>query len=175
MPLADVRTAPATPATPAVPASVTVTVAQPVCAAPGRPDTLAVNAERHAAAVREAGTRLVVFPELSLTGYDLTAPAADPAHAEETAALGIDAYVASTLYGPGPAQAERLAGHLRERTGAHAVWGVLSTSAGASGEFAETSGRSGVWAPDGTVVGQLGAEPGGLLRVEIPGARERLW
>ncbi|MFB7908913.1 carbon-nitrogen hydrolase family protein [Kitasatospora sp. NPDC056076] len=256
-PLADIGTAPATPS------PVTVTVAQPVCAAPGRPDTLAVNAGRHAAAVREAGTRLVVFPELSLTGYDLTAPAvdpadarlaplveacgatgalalvgapvveadgresiatlavtgggarvvyrkmrlhgpeldrfspgerpvvleldglrlglavcadaADPAHAEETAALGIDAYVASTLYGPGPAQAERLAGHLRERTGAHGVWGVLSTSAGASGEFAETSGCSGVWAPDGTVVGQLGAEPGGLLRVEIPGARERLW
>lgn len=249
--------APASVATPAaVTATVTVAVAQPVCAAPGRPDTLAVNAARHAEAVREAGTRLVVFPELSLTGYDLAAPAVDPAdarlaplveacaatgalalvgapvaeadgresiatlavtgegavvvyrkmrlhgpeldrfspggepvvleldglrlglavcadaadptHAEETAALGIDAYVASTLYGPGPAQAARLAGHLRERTTAHAVWGVLSTSAGASGEFPLTSGRSGVWAPDGTVVGQLGAEPGGLLRAELP-------
>ncbi|MFD5461365.1 carbon-nitrogen hydrolase family protein [Kitasatospora sp. NPDC127059] len=241
-------------ATPA-PAAVTVAVAQPVCAAPGRPDTLDVNVGRHAEAVREAGTRLVVFPELSLTGYDLTAPAvdtadprlaplveacaatgalalvgapvveadgcesiatlavtgegaavvyrkmrlhgpeldrfapgekpfvleldglrlglavcadaADPTHAEETAALGIDAYVASTLYGPGPAQAERLAEHLRERTAAHRVWGVLSTSAGASGEFPDTSGCSGVWAPDGTVVGQLGSEPGGLLRAEL--------
>ncbi|MFJ4187079.1 carbon-nitrogen hydrolase family protein [Kitasatospora sp. NPDC089509] len=251
-----------TPASPSVlasasaPSTVAVAIAQPVCAAPGRPDTVAVNVGRHAEAVREAGTRLVVFPELSLTGYDLTAPAVDPAdprlaplveacaatgalalvgapvaeadgresvatlavtgegatvvyrkmrlhgaesdrfapgekpfvleldglrlglavcadaadptHAAETAALGIDAYVASTLYGPGEAQAERLDGHLRERATAHRVWGVLSTSAGASGEFAETSGRSGIWAPDGTVVAQLGPEPGTLLRFDLP-------
>ena len=39
------------------------------------------NAERHAAAVRSADARLVVFPELSLTGYELDAEAvstADP-------------------------------------------------------------------------------------------------
>ncbi|MEV7599335.1 carbon-nitrogen hydrolase family protein [Kitasatospora sp. NPDC089797] len=237
--------------TPLVP----VAVAQPVCAAAGRPDTLAVNVGRHAEAVRAAGTRLVVFPELSLTGYDLAAPAVDPAdprlaplveacaatgalalvgapvaeadgresiatlavtgggatviyrkmrlhgaehdrftpggepvvleldglrlglavcadaadptHAEQTAALGIDAYVASTLYGPGAAQAERLDAHLRERTTAHGVWGVLSTSAGASGEFPETSGRSGVWAPDGTVAARLGPEAGALVRWEL--------
>ncbi len=33
------------------------------------------NADRHAQTVRDAGARLVVFPELSLTGYELEAPA----------------------------------------------------------------------------------------------------
>ncbi|MBO1415761.1 carbon-nitrogen hydrolase family protein, partial [Streptomyces sp. FH025] len=217
--------------------------------------TLAVNVERHAEAVRTARTRLVVFPELSLTGYDLAAPAVDPAddrlaplveacaaagavalvgapvleadgsesiatlavtgegaevvyrkmrlhgpefdrftpgpkpvvleldglrlglaicadaadptHAEETAALGIDAYVASTLYGPGAAQAERRDGHLRERTTAHGIWGMLSTCAGASGEFPATSGGSGLWSPDGEPVARAGTEPGELVRGEL--------
>ena len=34
----------------------------------------AANARAHAAAVRAAGARVVVFPELSLTGYHLDAP-----------------------------------------------------------------------------------------------------
>jgi predicted amidohydrolase len=36
---------------------------------------VAANAAAHAAAVRAAGARVVVFPELSLTGYELDAPA----------------------------------------------------------------------------------------------------
>ena len=48
----------------------TVAVAQPPCAALD----VAANALAHAAAVRAAGARLVVFPELSLTGYELEAP-----------------------------------------------------------------------------------------------------
>ncbi|MFD8702074.1 carbon-nitrogen hydrolase family protein [Kitasatospora sp. NPDC059648] len=237
-------------------APLTVTVAQPLCADRGRPETLAVNVERHAEAVRAAGTRLVVFPELSLTGYDLAAPAVDPAdprltplveacaatgtlalvgapvaeadgsesiatlavtgegaavvyrkmrlhgegepdrftegekpvvleldglrlglavcadiadptHAEETAPLGIDAYVASTLYGPGAAQAERRDGHCRDRATAHGVWVVLSTSAGPTGVFPDSSGGSGIWAPDGSTVAQAGTEPGELVRAEL--------
>jgi predicted amidohydrolase len=35
---------------------------------------VAANAATHAAAVRAAGARVVVFPELSLTGYELDAP-----------------------------------------------------------------------------------------------------
>ncbi len=243
------------PAAPSV-AAVAVAVAQPVCAAAGRPDTVSENVARHAEAVREAGTRLVVFPELSLTGYDLAAPAvdpadarlaplvaacaatgavalvgapvaeadgresiatlavtgagaevvyrkmrlhgaeverfapgekpvvleldglrlglavcadaADPAHAEETAALGIDAYVASTLYGPGTAQAERRDGHMRDRAAAHGVWCVLATCAGATGEYPDSSGGSGVWAPDGGLVVQAGAAPGERVRAEVP-------
>ncbi|MFI2606684.1 carbon-nitrogen hydrolase family protein [Kitasatospora sp. NPDC018619] len=233
----------------------TVAVAQPVCAPAGRPETVSDNVARHAEAVREAGTRLVVFPELSLTGYDLAAPAVDPtddrlaplvracaeagavalvgapvvepdgcesiatlavsgdgaevvyrkmylhgaevnrftpggepvvleldglrlglavcadasepAHAEATAALGIDAYVASTLYGPGAAQAERRDGHVRDRAAAHGVWCVLSTCAGATGEYPDSSGGSGVWAPGGSRVVQAGTAPGELVRAEL--------
>ncbi|WP_433318862.1 nitrilase-related carbon-nitrogen hydrolase [Micromonospora chersina] len=52
-------------------------VAQPFC----RSHDVAGNAERHAAAVRAAEARVVVFPELSLTGYELDAAPLDPADA----------------------------------------------------------------------------------------------
>jgi hypothetical protein len=48
-----------------------IAVAQPLCV----PYDAAVNAVTHAATVRSAGARVVVFPELSLTGYELDAPA----------------------------------------------------------------------------------------------------
>lgn len=48
-----------------------IAVAQPLCTA----YDVAANAEAHAAIVRAAGARVVVFPELSLTGYELDAPA----------------------------------------------------------------------------------------------------
>ena len=52
-------------------------VAQPLCV----PYDVATNAATHAAAVRSAAARVVVFPELSLTGYELDAsvvPVDDP-------------------------------------------------------------------------------------------------
>jgi predicted amidohydrolase len=48
-----------------------VAVAQP----PIIPYSVASNAETHARIVRSAGARVVVFPELSLTGYELDSPA----------------------------------------------------------------------------------------------------
>jgi predicted amidohydrolase len=48
----------------------TVAVAQPQCVS----YDVAANAEAHAVAVRSAAARVVVFPELSLTGYELDAP-----------------------------------------------------------------------------------------------------
>ena len=50
-----------------------VAAAQPVCAS----YDVAANALAHAAAIRAAQARVVVFPELSLTGYELDAPAVD--------------------------------------------------------------------------------------------------
>lgn len=61
-----------------LPSPLTVAAAQPEL----RPGDLAFNAAAHAAAIRAAGARLVVFPELSLTSYALAAPAValdDPA------------------------------------------------------------------------------------------------
>ncbi|MDG4801263.1 phosphotransferase [Micromonospora sp. WMMD980] len=54
--------------------SLRIAVAQPLT----RTDDVAGNAERHAAAVRAARARVVVFPELSLTGYELAAAPLDP-------------------------------------------------------------------------------------------------
>ena len=51
-----------------------VTAAQPWC----RPGAIAENSRAHAAVVRRARSRVVVFPELSLTGYDLAAQAVSP-------------------------------------------------------------------------------------------------
>lgn len=56
-------------------ADLTVAVAQPPCA---ERDVVA-NVAAHAAAVRAAQARVVVFPELSLTGYVLDAEVVDPA------------------------------------------------------------------------------------------------
>ena len=50
---------------------ITIAVAQPPCVS----YDVAANAAAHAAAVRSAGARVVLFPELSLTGYELDAPA----------------------------------------------------------------------------------------------------
>lgn len=54
--------------------SLKIAVAQPPCVA----FDVTVNARAHAEAVYAAGARVVVFPELSLTGYELTAPVLDP-------------------------------------------------------------------------------------------------
>ncbi|MDN3239573.1 carbon-nitrogen hydrolase family protein [Glycomyces tritici] len=67
------------------PEPLSVAAAQPEL----RAGELARNARAHAEAVRAAGARLVVFPELSLTSYALAAPAvalADPALDEVVAA-----------------------------------------------------------------------------------------
>ncbi|MEE9414085.1 MAG: carbon-nitrogen hydrolase family protein [Acidimicrobiales bacterium] len=48
-------------------------VAQPLSLA----GDLAGNAERHALAIRAAKSQVVLFPELSLTGYDLASPTVD--------------------------------------------------------------------------------------------------
>ena len=52
----------------------TIAVAQPPCV----PCDVAANALTHAVAIHAAGARVVVFPELSLTGYELDAPAISP-------------------------------------------------------------------------------------------------
>ncbi|MFE5093068.1 carbon-nitrogen hydrolase family protein [Streptomyces sp. NPDC056638] len=238
-----------------MPVPLTVAVAQPDCV----PLDVAANAVVHAEAIGRSGARLVVFPELSLTGYDLAAPAvspddprlrpivtacreagatalvgapvraadgreyiatlavtgegasvvyrkmwlhgeesdrftpgekpevlvidglrlglavcydaAVPEHAAATAALGIDAYVASTLYGPGPEQAARRDGHMNRAALAHGVWAVLATAAGPSGVYALTSGGSGIWAPDGTPTAQAGPEPAAVVSATVGPAR----
>ncbi|WP_425953914.1 carbon-nitrogen hydrolase family protein [Xylanimonas sp. McL0601] len=54
--------------------SLSIAVAQPRCTA----HDVAANAATHAQAVRASGARLVVFPEMSLTGYELDAAPVRP-------------------------------------------------------------------------------------------------
>jgi len=226
-----------------MPQPLTVAVAQPPCT----PCDVAANARAHAAAVRAAGARVVVFPEMSLTGYEFDAPpvaagdprlaplveacaatgsialagapiaAADggthiamlaidargaavayrkvwlggseparfvagaapavlevdgwrlglaickdtgvPRHAVDTAALGIDAYVAGVL------ELEEDAAIPEERArriaAEHGVWVAIASFAGPTGEgYERSAGGSGIWAPDGRAVARCGREPG---------------
>jgi predicted amidohydrolase len=225
-------------------------VAQPPCAA----YDVRANAAAHARAVRDAGARVVVFPELSLTGYELDAPAlaaGDPRlapiieacaesdaialagapvegeggrvhigmlaidgsgarvaylkmwlgdaeaerfapgpapaaievdgwrlglaickdtgvrrHASDTAALGIDAYVAGTVKSVEEAglQAERA----RRVATEHRVWVAVSSFAGSTGGgFEHAAGRSAIWNADGMPVAQAGTEAGEIARASL--------
>ena len=80
-----------------------VAVAQPACLA----HDVAANARAHAALVRQAHARVVVFPELSLTGYELDADPVgddDPRLAplvDACAATGALALAGAPVAGPG--------------------------------------------------------------------------
>jgi predicted amidohydrolase len=225
-------------------------VVQPECVS----YDVARNAQTHAAMVRSAGARVVIFPELSLTGYELDAPAVsldDPAltpiveacdetqslalaggpvngdagrshiamlaidggglsvayrkmwlgtseserftpggepavlevdgwrlglavckdtgvaqHAADTAALGIDAYVAGTL----KSADEDALQHERARRVAldHRVWVAVASFAGSTGGgYAEAAGRSAIWRSDGVAVARAGSETGDIVRAVL--------
>lgn len=225
--------------------SLVIAVAQPRI----KPLDVAANALVHASAVRAAAARVVVFPELSLTGYELDAPTValdDPrlapliaacaatdtvalvgapvdgphiatlavdrdgvrvayrkqnphsseerfrpgpgpevievdgwrlglgicrdtgiaGHIADTAALGIDAYVAGVVDPPaGELEAARRARRIGTEYG---VWVAFSSFAGAAGGgYTETAGRSGIWAPDGTVAARAGRAIGEIARATL--------
>jgi len=230
--------------------TLSVAVAQPVSVS----YDVDANAETHAAVVRAAGTRLVVFPELSLTGYELDAPAIGvddarlapivracgesgaialagaplqgergaahigmlavdgdgvrlayskmwlgglepqrfrpgakpevldvdgwrlglaickdtgmPQHASDTAALGIDGYVAGVCETEADARVpdERA----RRVAGDHGVWVAMASFAGTTGgEYAPAAGRSGYWAADGRVIERAGPQTGAIVRARF--------
>ena len=57
-----------------MPEPLSICVAQPSCV----PYDVGANSVTHAATIRAVAARVVVFPELSLTGYELDAPAIRP-------------------------------------------------------------------------------------------------
>jgi predicted amidohydrolase len=98
-----------------------VAVAQPACVSGDVPG----NALEHARAIGAAGARLVVFPELSLTGYELDAPTVSP----DDRALG--AIVAAC----GEADSVALVGAPVDGNGGRPHIGILRVS-GAGAEIA---------------------------------------
>jgi len=227
-----------------------IAVAQPLCV----PYDVAVNAVTHAATVRSAGARVVVFPELSLTGYELDAAAITvedprltpiieacaetgsvalvgapvrgeagrshiamlavdgtgatvayrkmwlggtesnrfspggkpavldvdgwrlglaickdtgiPQHASDTAALGIDAYVAGIM--ESAEDAARQDEHARRVATDHRVWVAVASFAGSTGGgYAQAAGHSGIWSSDGVVVTRAGPETGTIARATL--------
>lgn len=211
---------------------------------------VAGNAERHAQAVRAAAARVVVFPELSLTGYELGADVVAPddprlaplvaacgetgtialagapvagdhiamlaidgdgarvayrkvyvgggeparfapgpgpvrldvdgvrlglaickdtgveQHAADTAALGIDAYVAGIVHhlDEGDEHERRALRVARD----HGVFVVIASMANPTGGgFDRAAGRSGIWGRDGALLAQSGLEPGEVVRADI--------
>jgi predicted amidohydrolase len=233
-------------------AGLVVAVAQPPCAA----SDVAANALAHADAVRAAEARVVVFPEMSLTGYELDAPAIDPGdprlapiveacaetgsialvgapvngedgatirhigilaidgsgvrvayrkmwlggaeaerfdpgtapallevdghriglavckdtgvaqHAADTAALGIEGYVAGVLefVEDDDVPAERSA----RITAQHNVWVALASFAGSTGGgYDRSAGRSIIRAGDGSVLAEAGPDVGEIVRASV--------
>jgi len=89
-----------------------------------------------------------------------------PAHAADTAALGIDAYVAGVL------ETIEDAGVVAERAGRvvkdHAVWVAIASFAGSTGGgYDRAAGGSGIWRPDGSVAARAGAAPGEIVRATL--------
>ncbi|MGW0818013.1 carbon-nitrogen hydrolase family protein [Streptomyces viridiviolaceus] len=226
--------------------TLTIAAAQPRCVA----HDVAGNALAHAEAVRAADARVVVFPELSLTGYELdAAPVAPsderlapivaacaetgtlalvgapvpgphigvlavdgdgarvvygkthlygaeadlflpgkptvlevdgvrlglavcrdtglPEHAAATAALGMDGYVAGVVHSD--IEAEVHGERARRAAADHGVWVVTAAFAGPTGGgFARTSGRSGIWAADGSLLAEASDLPGDFARAVVP-------
>jgi predicted amidohydrolase len=227
-----------------------IAAAQPPCVS----NHLDANAATHAATVRSADARVVVFPELSLTGYELDVAAitADdprlapiveacaevgslalvgapvrghegaahiamlavdgtgtavayrkmwlgsaeskrftpgskpavldvggwrlglaickdtgiPQHAADTAALGIDVYVAGVLESADATavQDERAR---RVATG-HQVWVAVASFAGSTGGgYDRAAGGSSIWTPQGDLVSRAGPEPGAIVSATL--------
>jgi predicted amidohydrolase len=84
-------------------------------------------------------------------------------HAAETAALGMDAYLAAVLehtedFNVPDQRARRIAT-------AHGVWVVVASFAGSTGAgYEHAAGGSGIWSPQGEVVARADSESGSIVR-----------
>ena len=89
-----------------------------------------------------------------------------PRHAADTAALGIDAYLAGTVKHDHEAELQ----HERARRIArqYRIWVAVASFAGPTGGgYGRTAGRSGIWDPDGALVTGTGPRPGEVSRAQL--------
>ncbi|MEU6133314.1 carbon-nitrogen hydrolase family protein [Nocardioides sp. NPDC047086] len=81
-----------------------------------------------------------------------------PEHAAQTAALGIDGYVAGVIHADH--EVDVLGERARRVAADHGVWVAAAAFAGPTGGgFDRTSGHSGIWAADGELLAEASAEP----------------
>ncbi|MYW14938.1 carbon-nitrogen hydrolase family protein, partial [Streptomyces sp. SID2955] len=84
-------------------------------------------------------------------------------HAAKTAALGIDGYVAGVVHADH--EAELHGERARRVVAEHGVWAATAAFAGPTGGgFDRTSGRSGIWSSDGSLLAEAGAAPAEIAR-----------
>ncbi len=89
-----------------------------------------------------------------------------PAHAADTAALGIDAYVAGVLESAEDAAVP--GGRARRVAVDHHVWVAMASFAGSTGGgYDKAAGGSGIWSPDGAAVDEAGPETGAVARATL--------
>jgi predicted amidohydrolase len=87
-------------------------------------------------------------------------------HLDRTAALGIDLYVAGLVHAPD--ELAELDARARTIAAAYDLPVAFAGFAGPTGGgYAQTCGGSGVWDSTGTVVAQLGPEPGTVASAEL--------
>jgi len=89
-----------------------------------------------------------------------------PQHSADTAALGMDAYVAGMLEF---AEDARIPAERARRAAAdHGVWVAFASFAGSTGGgYSRAAGGSGVWSPRGVAVARAGAETGEIARATL--------
>lgn len=89
-----------------------------------------------------------------------------PQHASDTAALGIDAYVAAVLEF---AHDAAIPGERARRVAAeHGVWVAMASFAGSTGGgYDHAAGGSGIWSPTGDAIAAAGTGTGELARATL--------
>jgi predicted amidohydrolase len=88
-----------------------------------------------------------------------------PQHAADTAALGIDAYVAGVLES---VEDSAVVDERARRVAAdHHVWIAIASFAGSTGGYARAAGGSGIWSPDGVAVSRAGPETGAVAHAKL--------
>jgi predicted amidohydrolase len=89
-----------------------------------------------------------------------------PQHASDTAALGMDVYVAGMV--EAAVEASVPAERARRIAAEHGVWVAFASFAGPTGGgFDQTAGRSGIWCPAGLALAEAGPDPGAIARASI--------
>ncbi|MFI7575810.1 carbon-nitrogen hydrolase family protein [Micromonospora sp. NPDC049497] len=111
--------------------SLRIAVAQPPC----RAYDVAANAAHHAAAVRAAGARVVVFPELSLTGYELDAPVVPEDDPRLAALVAACADTGTLALAGAPVRGDHIATLAVDGTGARVAYRKMFLGGAEPGRF----------------------------------------